>query len=386
MGAFLLFFHSAVTIMNSFLPIYFQHRGLTPMEIGWLLAVGPFAALFSQPFWGYMSDKYKTVKNILLICLSCVIVVSIVLFQMKSFWSILLLCGIFFTFMAPTGALGDSLTQRVTASAGISFGKVRMWGSIGFAITSLVAGQVFSVIGIENILYLFLFYAVIAFCIVWKVTDVENKQKPVSLRGAFKVAANPRFFLFLFMIVFITVPHRTNDSFIGIYIKSLGGSETLIGWAWFIAVVAEAVVFLFSSYWMARSNEIMFLIIAAFIYCIRWFLFSVIESPYQLIFLQVLHGLSYGVFYLCSFQFVTKLVPKEFQATGQLLFLSTFFAFSGIIGSLAGGKIFDEFGGDTLYQISGCLALLGSVGLAVYYAFFIKEKGMPKVKSMERNL
>ncbi|WP_347834968.1 hypothetical protein [Gracilibacillus sp. JCM 18860] len=27
------------------------------------MAIGPFIAIFSQPFWGYMSDKYQTVKK-----------------------------------------------------------------------------------------------------------------------------------------------------------------------------------------------------------------------------------------------------------------------------------------------------------------------------------
>jgi len=47
------------------LPLYLKHKGLTGIEIGWVLAIGPFATIISQPFWGYVSDKYKTVKKYL---------------------------------------------------------------------------------------------------------------------------------------------------------------------------------------------------------------------------------------------------------------------------------------------------------------------------------
>ena len=115
LSLFLFFFHSSVTVIMSFLPIYFQERELSGTQIGWLMAVGPFTALFAQPFWGYMSDKYKTVKKILIICLIGVIFSSILLFQMNSFVSFLFLCGIFFSFFGPIGALGDSLTQKTTS-------------------------------------------------------------------------------------------------------------------------------------------------------------------------------------------------------------------------------------------------------------------------------
>src|SRR5690625_6231051 len=56
-------FYATNTIIVSFLPLYLQYKGLSGKEIGWVLAMGPLVSIFSQPFWGYMSDKYKTVKD-----------------------------------------------------------------------------------------------------------------------------------------------------------------------------------------------------------------------------------------------------------------------------------------------------------------------------------
>ncbi len=67
--AFLYFFNSTVTLIISFLPIYFSDKGLTTAQIGMLLSIGPFAALLVQPLSGYLSDKFKTVKKVLIACL-----------------------------------------------------------------------------------------------------------------------------------------------------------------------------------------------------------------------------------------------------------------------------------------------------------------------------
>lgn len=90
-------FHATNTIILSYLPIYLKYKGLDGTEIGWVLAVGPFAAIFSQPFWGYMSDKYKTVKWTLVICIIGLLISSVLFFQMNQLIAIILM-GAFFTF------------------------------------------------------------------------------------------------------------------------------------------------------------------------------------------------------------------------------------------------------------------------------------------------
>jgi PPP family 3-phenylpropionic acid transporter len=379
LSVFLFFFHSSVTIMTNFLPLYFQDHGLTATKIGWLMAIGPFTALFAQPFWGYMSDKYKTVKRMVIICLVGMVASSVLLFQMNSFLPLLFVCGLFFSFMSPIGALGDSLAQKTSSVSGTAFGRIRMWGSIGFAATSLIGGALLSRVGLDYLLYLFLVYALLTFVVVRNVSDVNASAKPIHLKAAVNVICQPRFMWFLFLVMFVAITHRTNDIFAGLYIKELGGSESLIGLAWFVAVAAEATVFLLSPYWMRFFNEMTYLIIAAAVYALRWLLFAAAQTPTHIIWLQSIHGITFGVFYLCAFQFVTKLIPDEYRATGQLVFLSAFFGLSGIFGSLGGGIILDAAGGDALYKILSYSALAGCIGLTVYKTYS-RKKDMEQIK------
>src|SRR5699024_1140234 len=129
----LFLFHATNTIILSFLPLYLKFKGLNGTEIGWVLAIGPFASIISQPFWGYVSDKYKTVKTMLIISVIGMLIASVVFFQMNHLLAILVMGAIFYFFSSPVGALSDSLAQRRANDLQISFGSIRTWGSVGFA-------------------------------------------------------------------------------------------------------------------------------------------------------------------------------------------------------------------------------------------------------------
>ncbi|MFC4386317.1 MFS transporter [Gracilibacillus marinus] len=363
----LFYFHAANTVIVSFLPLYLQYRDLSSVEIGWIMAIGPFISIISQPFWGYMSDKYQTVKRMLMICLIGVLISSTFFLQMATLPLLATLGFAYYFFASPIGALGDSLAQRRADQLGISFGAIRTWGSIGFAASSLIVGQVLSIVGIQFIVWPYLLLAGAAFLSSMKLTDAKVKKRPVQFSDVRHLMKKKPFIIFLFIITFITITHRANDSFVGIYIAELGGSESLIGFSWFLGVASEALVFATAGKWFKKYHPLIFMISAGFLYSIRWFIYASADDPMLIVGLQFLHGLTFGVFYLTAFQYVTRLIPMVMQSTGHLIFVAVFFGISGIIGSLFGGTLMDTFGGDTLYLYMGILSSIGSLTMLLYH-------------------
>lgn len=101
-------------------------------------------------------------------------------------------------------------------------------------------------------------------------------------------------------------------------------------------------------------------------------LYSLITTPSLIIIFQVLNGLSYGVFFVMSFQYVTRLIPVQLQTSGHLLYSTVIFGISGIVASLGGGYLFEQFGGATLYFVMAILALLGSCFILIYHIIIRK--------------
>lgn len=360
-------FHATNTIILSFLPLYLKYKGLNGTEIGWVLAVGPLASIFSQPFWGYMSDKYKTIKKILLLCVVGLLISSIIFFQMNHIIAILTVGAIFYFFTTPIGALGDSMAQRRADELAVSFGTIRMWGSIGFATSALIVGEVLNRIGVQYMIWPYLLFGTIALFVVLKLDDVEGTADPVKLADVYQLIQNKPYIIFLCLMVFITITHRANDSFIGLYLTQLGGHEGLVGIGWFIGVASEALVFAIAGLWFRKFHPLIFIIISGVIYSSRWFIYAMVDSPYTILAFQVLHGITFGMFYLSALDYVTRLIPISLQATGHLVFYSVFFGVSGIIGSLIGGGLIDAYGGGTLYTVMGVLSIIGTVSFIIYY-------------------
>src|SRR5699024_7731303 len=222
-------FHATNTIILSFLPLYLKYKGLSGTEIGWVLAIGPFASLISQPFWGYLSDKYKTVKRMLILSVIGMLIASIIFFQMNHLLAILIFGAIFYFFSSPVGALSDSLAQRRANDLQISFGSIRTWGSVGFAFSSLVVGHILTEVGVQYIIWPYVIFGSILLVVAFSIKDVQTDSEPVSFQDVKILLSYKPYIIFLLFMLFITITHRANDSFIGIYIAELGGAENLVG-------------------------------------------------------------------------------------------------------------------------------------------------------------
>src|SRR5699024_1279849 len=135
-----------------------------------------------QPFWGYISDKYKPVKRSLLICVVGLLISSVLFFQMNQLLAIILMGSVFYFFTTPIGALGDSLAQRRAYDLKVSFGTIRMWGSIGFATSALIIGELLAKVGVQYMIYPYLFFGTLALLVTFKLKDVPVESDPISFR------------------------------------------------------------------------------------------------------------------------------------------------------------------------------------------------------------
>ncbi|SDB91742.1 MFS transporter [Shouchella lonarensis] len=358
--------YAGMTVIMSYLPVFFQHVGLSSSQIGLLMAVGPLASIFSQPAWGFLSDKYQTIKRMLSLAIVGLLFSAGLFMFVSGFTAYLVLVFLTFLFMSPSTALADSLAARTANAHHISFGSIRLWGSLGFGFASLTVGVFLDSVGIS---YLF---AALAFFAFWSLifshflVDLPIAGKVVTLKSVFTSGIIRVLALFLLLVAFVSLTHRANDIYLGLYIVELGGSESLIGTAWFIGVVTEALMLALSFLWFRRFHPLVFLIIACFIYAIRWMFMANATSPEMLLLIQCLHGVSFAMFYVSAIQFVTKIIPDHLQATGHMLYLTTFFGVSGMIGSLLGGWWIDQFGMASLY--TGMAISAAIAGLSIFVA------------------
>jgi PPP family 3-phenylpropionic acid transporter len=200
--------------------------------------------------------------------------------------------------------------------------------------------------------------------------DAPVSGKPVTLSSLKHFFSNKETLLFLLLVFICAVPARMNDTFLGVYIRELGGSAKLVGLTWFLAAGSEIVVFALSFWWLRKGKEIIIISFAAAFFFIRYFVSAWITDPQLLAYLQVMQLLTFPIFYSAAIQYLYRIVPVEWRATGQTVLALLFFGVSGIIASYIGGAIYGAYGGKTLYLFISSISFIGMVFALVLYRIY----------------
>ncbi|GGG65099.1 MFS transporter [Paenibacillus radicis (ex Gao et al. 2016)] len=360
------FLYGTIAILTSFFPLYFQEIGLSKIEIGMIMAGGPFISIFANPFWGYWSDRTQNVKRILILLLIGNLIATVIVFQTRSYVLIFALMLIFFFFNSPTFSQSNSLILNAIENTKHKFGAFRLWGSLGWAIIAVLAGPVLSWMGLLNLWVLYGAMMVVTLLFTIGLPRGRVTTKPKGERQSYwKVMISSKvFFVFVILGVLISVPNSINQTFVSLYISNLGGSNELIGWSVFLSAVFEIPVFLLFDRFLKKSTKMMLgcLVLISILFVIRWLLMSVVGGPIHIIFIQILHCITFGGYYYVGTSLSAHLIPGEYRATGQAIYALTWGGISGIVAGLFGGWMFDNLGPQMMYQICAAISVAGVIG------------------------
>ncbi|MEK3660776.1 MFS transporter [Paenibacillus sp. FSL F4-0236] len=357
-----------------FLPVYLGEQGLNPAQIGFIIGTGGFVTIIAQPLWGMISDKTRTIRKVLLILLLCSAVTGYFLFDSSSYVRLILFAMLLYFFLMPIDPLAESLNFRISEAAGISYGSIRTYGALGYGVMALLTGYVMSYFGSQGMALLFVAISLTSFVVSWFMPDAPVTGKPVTLDSLKHFLSNKETLLFLVLIFISSVPARMNDTFLGVYIRELGGSPELVGQSFFIAAMSEIIVFALSFWWLRKGKELIIISISGAFYFLRFFISAWILDPHLLAYLQILQILTFPVFYSAAIQYLYSIVPVEWRATGQTVLALLFFGVSGILASYAGGALYEALGGKALYLTISVMSFIGMLfGLILYRIFGSKH-------------
>lgn len=219
-------FGGTMVLIGPFLPLYLVHQGFSPLQVGLILGVATFFGVLGQPYWAYMSDRYQTVKKILLFVYFFSFLLSVGLFYSHLFYVVMIFSILFYLVWTPAQALIDSLVIKTVRKGKGSYGKIRLWSSFGFAAIALIAGPLLESIGIK-MLSIFFWIMLFTMIISLKPVSDHNESSRSAEANDVKVLLQNREFLWLLILLFILcIPNGFNSMF-SLHMKELGAGEKL---------------------------------------------------------------------------------------------------------------------------------------------------------------
>ena len=354
------FFFAGMGMFFSFINVYYLEIGLTGIQIGLLGTIGPLVGVFSSILWGMAADHFGRPRLLFVVASGGALSAVIVLAGVQVFLWMVPIVIWFSLFNTPMPAMMDSTTFRLLKDHPERYGRYRMWGTCGFILTSLAGGFLFERVGVAAV-----FPAYALTIVFFMLSSFGLPNTPIQLRtspfdGVGHLVRQPSWLLFALSVFILWIASTGSISFVGVLIKSMGGSERLIGLNWAVAAAVELPV-MFSSAFLLRRIGANRLITIAFIgYFLRILFYGLIPSPEWAVAVNVFHAFSYVPFLIGSVAYANQIAPPELKATSQGLLFSVM-SMGNVIGALLSGWLYDHLGPSGLFRSLAFVALLAFI-------------------------
>jgi len=357
---FYFFSFAALGALFPFIPPLLSDRGLSSADIGWVMVMMPLCGVILPPAWGALADVLRVRLRLLRwVSLGCAAAVWPLL-PAGSLWSVMAAFLILSALRVAIIPLADAVTCATLTEGNAGFGKIRVWGSVGFALAVLGVGLLEGtrsaglLLGVTSALYILSAVATLPL----KVPAVERQQG--LLGEALGLLRQAPIFLFLLGSAAYYAGHSTYDAYFGLHLRALGHGDTLLGVAWFNGVCWEIAVMLLAPRLLQGRRAGPLLMLSALAAAVRWSLVSIVTHPWAVVAVQCLHGLTFGLWYLSLVRFVQNRAPDRLRATCQAMAF-TALGVGTVIGFTVGSRILEHMGGVMMYRFSAGAALVALV-------------------------
>lgn len=363
--------YGAFGVASPFWPRFFETRGVTPQELGLLLAVGTAVRLFSGPLAGRVADLLAARRAVLAACTGMAALVALGLLPTQGLWLLLLVSLCHAAALAPITTLADALASRAAATSGCPGGKsfeygwVRGTGSAVFIVGTLVAGQVVGAAGLTSIVLMhagLLAGAALVALLVPEATPTRNTfaQEEGATAGSFATLLHIALFRRLLLVAALVLgSHAMHDAFAVIRWNAAGIGPGAASVLWSLSVAAEVIVFfLIGPPLVARAGPAAAAAIAAAAGALRWVVMALTADPLALVLTQPLHGLTFALLHLACMRLLIGTVPPQLAATGQAIYALAAGAATALL-TLAAGALYARFGAAAFFAMAAlCAAAL----------------------------
>merc|ERR1712130_613496 len=157
------------------------------------------------------------------------------------------------------------------------------------------------------------------------------------------------------------------NAFLFLFLQDLGGSEVLMGLTLTFTVLTEIPFFFFSGTILRWFGEEWLIFSAMMAYIVRVLGYSVLQNPWWVLPLELLHGLTFGAMYAAGIHYSSKLLPPELSATAQGLFGGVYNGIGPLTGSIVGGWLYESAGPRRMFQVMATFVTLGLVILCTTF-------------------
>jgi PPP family 3-phenylpropionic acid transporter len=365
LSAYYFFYFAFIGAFSPYFGLYLESLRFSAFDIGVLMSLMQVMRVVAPNVWGWLAERSGSRMPIVRLAAAASVLAFLGLFGTSSFGGVFLALATLAFFWGAALPLVETVTLSHLDGESGRYGKIRVWGSIGFVAAVLGCGYLLDVAPPAALLWVSLALLVGILGAAVLVPERGTASHAADVLRLTEILRRREVAGLLAACFFMSAAHGALYVFYSIFLVDHGYSKALVGWLWTLGVVAEIVVFLVMPRLQAAVS-LRAILLASFACAVLRFLLIGwgVGSLAVLVFAQVLHGATFGAYHAASVAAINRWFPGRHQARGQALYSSLSFGAGGMLGAVASGFAWERIGASLTYSLSSAFALVG-LGLVV---------------------
>jgi len=331
-------------LMIPYLSPALLHLGFDRGDTGLIIA-GLYLINTVMPILGgRLSDKYASADRVIRVCtIGMTVFAALTWWQASATTTFLVLLLVMGIFRGPMIPMLDATAMSVVDGDPRRFSRLRMFGSIGFAVAA--TGMGFLVASHDVGVFFPVVFGICAALMIctWTVLPAERKTVATHEPGrGFWKTLNRSWWIWVAALVCHWLAFAPYHYGYTLFMQEEGLPDRYSGIVWALAVITETGFFFISGWFFARFSFKSVLMIAFASNLVRWLVLTIYPAPWMIVVTQLLHGPGFALFYAAAIQGISFYCGGVDRASYQGVLITAVNGFASIIGSALAGALHDH--------------------------------------------
>ncbi len=364
LSLFYLFYFAYLGAFAPFFALYLKSAGMSAVEIGVLMASPQMTRIVAPHLWGWLADHGGNRLRIVRASGIAGTLVFALAFWSESFVALFaVLLGMTFFWSAALPLIEATTLSHLGEELG-RYGRIRVWGSVGFILAVVGVGYLLDQAAPRILLWVILAMMAAMLTQSFFLREAAVVPHADDHLPVWHIVRQPAVIAIVVASAFLAAAHGPYYTFYTIHLVNHGYTKALAGWLWALGVICEIGIFIWMSHLYRAFSLRAILIASALLAALRFLMIGWgADSVVLLLVAQTLHAASFGSFHAAAIGVVHKLFRGRHQARGQAIYGSLAYGFGGAIGGLASGYAWSGLGAAWTFTLGAACALLSAAAL-----------------------
>ena len=359
LSGFYFFYFAFVGAMSPFWGLYLKALTFNALQIGILMSLLQVMRIFAPNIWGHIADRSGKRTRIVQIAAIGSVVAFIGVFFGTSFWWLFVVMAALGFFWSASLPLVEAMTLSHLGEGIGGYGRIRLWGSIGFILMVVGLGYALDTFPITWLPWavLLVMFGIVAFARV--IPEASIVPCPTDHISVWQIVRKPEVASLLFACLLMAATHGPYYTFYSIYLVDHGYDKSTVGWLWALGVLCEIGIFLIIPRIFARVSPRQLILASFALGTVRFLIIAWgVESAWLIWGAQTLHAFTFGTYHAAAVGLIHQHFQGRHQARGQALYTSISYGMGGALGGLISGLTWDTWGPSWTFTLAAMSAAL----------------------------